>query len=244
MRLEIDAAPSAFPLDTERSALLVIDMQNDFGAAGGMFERAGIDIAPIRAVVAPIARVVAAARLAKLPVVYVRMGYGPDLAELGPPGSPNRERHLALGVGDATVAPGGRPSRVLVRDTWNTAIVDELAPESGDLLIWKTRFSGFYATDLDATLRSRGVTQLIVTGCTTNVCVESTIRDAMFRDYACLLLADCSAEPIGADLPRTNHEASLLVTQALFGWVTSSAALLGALAAAPLASSNLRTHRS
>jgi ureidoacrylate peracid hydrolase len=70
------------------------------------------------------------------------------------------------------------------------------------------------------------------------------IDDAMFRDYACLLLADCSAEPIGADLPRTNHDASLLVTQALFGWVTSSAALLGALAAAPLASSNLRTHRS
>jgi ureidoacrylate peracid hydrolase len=229
MRLEIGAAPSVFPLDTERCALLVIDMQNDFGAAGGMFARAGIDIAPVRAVVAPIARVVAAARRAKLPVVYLRMGYGPDLSDLGPPGSPNRERHLAFGVGEATVAPDERPSRVLVRDTWNTAIVDELAPEPGDLAIWKTRFSGFYATDLDATLRSRGVTQLIVTGCTTSVCVESTIRDAMFRDYACLLLADCSAEPIGADLPRTNHEASLLVTQALFGWVASSAALLGAL---------------
>jgi len=231
MRVEVEAAPSVFTLDTERCALLVIDMQNDFGAAGGMFARAGIDIAPIRAVVAPIAQVGAAARRAKLPVVYLQMGYGPDLAELGPPGSPNRERHLAFGVGDDTVAPGGLPSRVLVRDTWNTAIVGELAPEPGDLAIWKTRFSGFYATDLDATLRSCGVSQLIVTGCTTSVCVESTIRDAMFRDYACLLLADCCAEPVGANLPRTNHEASLLVTQALFGWVTSSTALLGALGA-------------
>jgi len=122
---------------------------------------------------------------------------------------------------------------VLIRDTWNTEIVDGLEPEPLDVVIWKTRFSGFHATELDVVLRSRGVTQLVVTGCTTSVCVESTIRDAMFRDYSCVLLKDCSAEPIGAELARSNHDASLLVTQALFGWVSSSGALLQALEAAP-----------
>ena len=230
MKLELPAAPSTFALDTERAAVLVIDMQNDFSAPTGMFARAGIDTAPIRAVVEPIARVLAQARQARMPVVYLKMGYGPDLADLGAPGSPNRERHLAFGVGTEMRSPDGRPSRVLIRDCWGTEIVETLAPEAGDLALWKTRFSGFHATDLDSTLRSLGVTQLLVTGCTTSVCVESTIRDAMFRDYSCLLLADCCAEPIGADLPRTNHDASLLAIQALFGWVSSSSELLRALA--------------
>jgi ureidoacrylate peracid hydrolase len=91
------------------------------------------------------------------------------------------------------------------------------------------RFSGFYETDLDAVLRGRGLTDLIVTGCTTSVCVESTIRDAMFRDYRCLLLADCTAEPIGDGLARSNHEASLLLVQSLFGWVSTSSDLVAAL---------------
>ena len=83
MRIELAAAPSAFALDCERAALLVIDMQNDFGSPAGMFARAGIDIAPIRAVIEPIARVLEAARRAKLPIVYLKMGYGPDLSDLG-----------------------------------------------------------------------------------------------------------------------------------------------------------------
>ncbi len=231
MRVTVPASPTPFALDTARAALLVIDMQNDFGARGGMFERAGIDVTPIRAAIGPTARAIAAAREVRVPIVYVKGGYRPDLSDLGAPGSPNRERHLAFDVGAAVTAPDGSASRVLIRDTWNTEIVDELKPQPGDLVIWKTRYSGFYETELDATLRSRGITQLIVTGCTTSICVESTLRDAMFRDYSCVLLADCSAEPIGADLPRTNHEASLLVIEALFGWVTSSTALLGALGA-------------
>lgn len=119
-------------------------------------------------------------------------------------------------------APDGRESRVLIRDTWNTDILSELTPNASDIMIYKNRFSGFYQTDLDEVLKRRGIKYLIVTGCTTSVCVESTIRDAMFRDYSCVLPADCTAEPIGAGLSRSNHEASLLVIQTLFGWVTSS----------------------
>ena len=204
-------------------------MQNDFGAPGGMFARAGIDIGGIRAAVGPTARVLAAARAARVAVVYLKMGFRPDLSDLGAADAPNRIKHRPLGVGDAVRSPDGRDSRTLVRDTWSTDILDELAPEPGDAVVWKTRYSGFFETELDALLRGRGVRSLIVTGCTTSVCVESTIRDAMFRDYPCLLLEDCTAEPIGSDLPRTNHDASLLILQGLFAWVSTSDEVVAAL---------------
>jgi ureidoacrylate peracid hydrolase len=112
---------------------------------------------------------------------------------------------------------------------WNTQIVCELAPEPGDIVVSKHRFSGFYGTDLEMILRGLGIEYLVFTGCTTSVCVESTMRDAMFRDFRCILLADCTAEPIGEGLPRSNHDASLLVLQAVFGWISDSAHFLGAL---------------
>jgi nicotinamidase-related amidase len=114
--------------------------------------------------------------------------------------------------------PDGRDGKILVRDTWTTAIVSDLTPMDGDIVVSKHRYSGFYQTDLDAILKTFEVKYLIVTRCTTSVCVESTIRDAMFRDYSCVLLADCTAEPGGHDLPRSNHDASLLVIRTLFGW--------------------------
>ena len=110
----------------------------------------------------------------------------------------------------------------------------ELAPEPGDIVLYKHRYSGFYETDLDKVLKSRSIKSLIFTGCTTSVCVESTIRDAMFRDYTCLLLADCTAEPIGYGLARSNHDASLLVVQVLLGWVSDSTRLITALEEQPV----------
>jgi ureidoacrylate peracid hydrolase len=110
----------------------------------------------------------------------------------------------------------------LIRDTWNTDVIEELRPQPEDVVLYKHRFSGFYQTELDQILRGLGIKNLIFTGCTTSVCVDSTIRDAMFRDYRCVLLADCVGEPIGNDLGRSNHEASLLTIQTLFGWVSDS----------------------
>jgi ureidoacrylate peracid hydrolase len=229
--VQVEAQPEPLSIDPATTAVLVVDMQNDFGAEGGMFHRAGIDVAPIRAAIVPTARVLAAARSAGIPVVYLTMGHRADLSDAGAGDSPHRRKHAPLGVGAMVTAPDGRESRVLVRDTWNTEILPELAPEAGDIIVPKHRYSGFYETDLDSILRSRGVITLIVTGCTTSVCVESTIRDAMFRDYTCLLLTDCTAEPIGAELPRSNHDASLLVIRRLFGWTATSEALLAALEA-------------
>ena len=225
----IEARPEPMTIDPSRSAVIVVDMENDFAADGGMFAQAGLDISSIRDVVGPIEKVLTAVRGSGIKVVYLKMAFKPDLSDTGKPDSPTWLKHAPFGVGDAVTAPDGRESRVLIRDTWNTDIIDELAPEEDDLVLYKHRFSGFYETDLDATLKRLGVQTLIFTGCTTTVCVESTLRDAMFRDYHCLLLEDCTAEPIGNDLPRTNHDASVLVVQALFGRTARSDDLLSAL---------------
>ncbi|MGQ0833494.1 MAG: cysteine hydrolase [Gammaproteobacteria bacterium] len=221
-RIKLDARPEPIELDTARASVIVVDMQNDFGAKGGMFDRAGIDISGIQKAVAPTARVLTAARRAGIRIIYLKMGYRPDLSDLGAHDSVNRMRHMRLKVGESVRAPDGSESRILVRDTWNTAIVDGLRPSEDDLVLWKTRFSGFYQTSLHEDLQRFGCRHLIVTGCTTSICVESTVRDAMFRDYLPVLLSDCMSEPIGANLARSNHEASLLSTEVLLGWVSDS----------------------
>jgi len=225
----IDARPDSLQLAIGETAVLVIDMQNDSGARGGMFNRAGIDITPIEQVVGPTARVLDAARVAGLLIIYVVMQFSPDLADAGSSHSPNRIKHRPLALGETMTAPDGRAGRILIEGTWNTEILPQLAPRQGDLVVAKHRYSGFYETNLDSILRARSIRHLIVTGCTTSVCVESTVRDAMFRDYQCVVLADCTAEPIGAEMSRTNHEASLLNIELLFGWVSDSGRFISAL---------------
>lgn len=227
--LLLEARPQPINIEPERTVLIVVDMQNDFGSPGGMFDRAGIDITCIQQVIEPTARVIAAARNAGIHVIYLKMGYHPDLSDFGPPDSPNNIKHGIMHVGETFQAPDGTETRVLIRDTWSTDIVRELTPEPEDLVVWKTRYSGFFQTELDETLKSLNAKYLLFTGCTTSVCVESTIRDATFRDYSPILLADCSAEPVGLSLARSNHEASMLVLELLFGWISSSAEVIGAL---------------
>jgi ureidoacrylate peracid hydrolase len=232
-RCVLDARPETISIDPAETALVVVDMQNDFGSDGGMFHRAGIDISMIRAAIAPTARALSAARTAGIRVVYLKMAFRPDMSDAGPPDSPNCARHLRLEAGKAVRAPNGQESRILIRDTWNTDIVQELAPKTDDVVLYKHRFSGFFETGLDTILKRSGVKYLVVTGCTTSICVESTIRDAMFRDYSCVLLQDCTGEPIGQDLPRSNHAASLLSIQTLLGWVSTSDEFIKALEVAP-----------
>jgi ureidoacrylate peracid hydrolase len=227
--ITLDARPEPVRIETGRAAVLVIDMQNDFGTRGGMFDRAGIDINPIQRAIDPTVRVVDAARAAGLLVAYIVMQFRPDLSDAGAPDSPNRIKHAALGLGAEVPAPDGRAGRILVEGTWNTEILPALAPRPGDLVVSKNYYSGFFETRLDSLLRARDVRHLIVTGCTTSICVESTVRDAMFRGYHCVVLEDCTGEPIGAGLPRSNHEASLLNIQLLFGWVSDAGRFVEAL---------------
>jgi len=214
--------PEPITIDTARTAVIVVDMQNDFGSKGGMFDRAGVDISMVQKAIDPTRRVLLAARGAGIKIVYLKMGFRPDLSDLGDNDSPSRVRHLHFGVGQPSRAPDGQEGRFLIRDTWNTDIVAELRPLADDVVLYKHRFSGFYQTELDDILCRLAIKNLIFTGCTTSICVDSTIRDAMFRDYRCVLLADCAGEPIGSDLARSNHDATLLVIQTLFGWVSRS----------------------
>jgi ureidoacrylate peracid hydrolase len=209
---QINAVPEPVEIDPSRTALVVVDMQNAFGSKGGMFDKAGIDISGIQEAVRPTAAAVEAARQAGIKVVWIKMGFQADLSDLGAEDVPNGFLFLHLGVKDG----------VLARDEWGTDIVEELTPEDGEPVIYKTRFSAFYRTDLDELLRSYGAKHLVITGCTTSICVESTIRDAFFRDYHCILLEDCAAEPMGRNLSRSNHEATVLLVERIFGSVSNS----------------------
>ncbi len=219
----MEAKPGPITVNLAKTALIVIDMENDFGSKGGMFDRAGVNISMIQKVVPANASVINAARQAGIKIIYLRMGYQKDLSDVGIEGSKNRINHVIwMHVGDEITAPNGSKSRILIRDSWGTEIIPELKPQPEDIVLYKTRFSGFYQTDLDSKLKDLSITDLIFIGCTTSVCVESTVRDAMFRDYSPIVLEDCTAEPIGFDLPRSNHEASLLNIQSVFGWVSNS----------------------
>ena len=218
----VRAKPAPIDIDPAKAALIIVDMQNDFAAKGGLFDHAGLDISGARNAIPHIQESIVAAREAAIPVIYLKMGFQPDLSDLGAEDSVNRVRHLHFGVGQTAQAPDGRMGRFLIRNTWNTNIVPELEPRPEDMVVYKTRFSGFYGTELDAILKKLGAKYLIFAGVTTCICVDSTVRDAMFRDYLCVLLSDCMSEPIGNQLVRSNHDAALLAVEILFGWVSDS----------------------
>ena len=225
----IEARPESITIDMAHSAVIVVDMQNDFCSKGGLFDLAEVNISAVQNAIEPTQKVLCAARDTGIKIIYLKMGFRSDLADLGDTDSPNRVRHLHFGVGRTCITPDGGQGRFLIRDTWNTDIINELKPRHDDIVLYKHRFSGFYQTEPDDVLRRLGIKNLIFTGCTTSVCVDSTIRDAMFRDYRCVLLQDCAGEPIGDELARSNHEASLLTIQTLFGWVSDSERFLSAI---------------
>jgi ureidoacrylate peracid hydrolase len=215
--------------------VIVVDLQNDFCSKGGLFDRAGINISAVQKAVGPTREVLSAALKVGIRIVYLKMGFRSDLSDLGDTNSVNRVRHLHLGVGQPCIASVGRQGRFLIRETWNTDVIEELRPQPEDVVLYKRRFSGFYQTELDDILRRLGIKNLIFTGCTTSVCVDSTIRDAMFRDYRCVLLADCVGEPIGSELPLSNHEASVLTIQTVLGWMSDSERFESPLQSRPVA---------
>lgn len=227
--VDVEAAPEPLTICLATSAVLVIDMQNDFGARGGMLDRAGRDVSVIRRLIPSIRRITAVARDARMPVIYLTMAHRPDLSDAGMPDTPHWLRHKRLSVGEAFAGPNGKITRCLIDGTWGTEVLSELAPKPGDIVVRKHRYSGFFETELDAWLRAHGIRTLIVTGCTTSICVESTVRDAMVRDYVCLVLADAVGQPPLPGTGSSAHGASLRMIEEAFGYVTSTNALATAI---------------
>jgi ureidoacrylate peracid hydrolase len=211
----LSTRPEPIEVAFDRSAIVVVDMQNAFSSKGGMLDIAGVDLADASRVVAVIHSVLDAARRRKVPVVYLRMAYKPDLSDSGGPNSANWHKELALNL---MCSRPGLKGKVLTEGTWDAEIVPDLAPQPGDLVITKTRYSGFAGTTLDSQLRVRGIQFLFFAGIAANVCVESTLRDAYFLDYWPILISDGTMPAGGPGI----FEATLFNVESFFGWTLTS----------------------
>lgn len=218
--LTVDAQPYAFELTPSKCALLIIDMQRDFLEPGGFGEMLGNDVSQLRRTIEPNKTLLAASRAAGLTVMHTREGHRPDLSDL-PPAKKVR------GKGAKTIGDAGPMGRILVRGEPGQDIIPELYPLPMEPVIDKPGKGAFFATDLHAILQNRGITQLIVTGVTTEVCVNTTVREANDRGFDCLIPEDC----VGSYFPEF-QEMGLKMIKAqggIFGWVTHSSSILAAL---------------
>jgi nicotinamidase-related amidase len=217
----VEAKPYEYSLNMEAAALLIIDMQRDFLEPGGFGEMLGNDVSQLRRTIEPNKALLAAWRGAGGLVIHTREGHRPDLADL-PPAKKIRGRSATC-IGDP-----GPMGRILVRGEAGHDIIPELYPAAGEPVIDKPGKGAFFATDLHAILQNRGIQQLVVTGVTTEVCVNTTVREANDRGYDCLVVSDCC----GSYFPEF-HEMGLRMIAAqggIFGWVAPSATVIQALA--------------
>jgi len=216
----VTARPYDLTLDPAATALVLIDMQRDFLEPGGFGELLGNDVSLLAGVIEPTGQVLAAAREAGILVIHTREGHRPDLSDC-PPSKLGRGR-LDLGIGG--LGPRGR---VLVRGEEGHDIVDELKPLEGEVVVDKPGKGSFHATDLELLLRNAGVSTLIVTGVTTEVCVHTTVREANDRGFECLVLEDC----VGSYFPEFHRVALEMICAqgGIFGWVAHSSTLLSSL---------------
>jgi biuret amidohydrolase len=218
----VNAEPYAFELTPRECALLIIDMQRDFLEAGGFGEALGNDVSQLRRTIEPNKRLLGAWRDAGLLVIHTREGHRPDLSDLPP-------AKRVRGRGDITIGDPGPMGRLLVRGEPGHDIIPELYPRAGEPVIDKPGKGAFWATDLHAILQHRGIGQLAVTGVTTEVCVNTTVREANDRGYDCLVLEDC----VGSYFPAF-QAAGLAMIKAqggIFGWVGRSPDLIKAIGA-------------
>jgi nicotinamidase-related amidase len=221
--LTVIAQPQTVTMDLNRTALVIIDMQNDFCAPGGWVDHLGVDYTPDRAPIAPLQKLLPPLRRAGVSVVWVNWGNRPDLANM-PPNQIHLYKPQGTGIGLGDPLPGsGAP--VLEKDSWAAAIVDELAPAPEDLRVDKYRISGFWDTPLDGILRNLQIRTVLFAGVNTDQCVLCTLQDANFLGYGCVLVSDCCA----TTSPGYCTDATLFNVKKCFGFVTDSASIVQAL---------------
>jgi nicotinamidase-related amidase len=217
----VAAEPYPFEFDKRSTALVIIDMQRDFVDPGGFGEALGNDVSLLRRAIKPTQRVLEAARKAGILVIHTREGHRPDLVDLAP--AKKARGKLKAGIGDP-----GPMGRILVRGEYGHDIIDELKPIAGEPVIDKPGKGAFYATDLDTLLKNRAIQQLIVCGVTTEVCVNTTVREANDRGYDCLVLEDC----VASYFPEFQKMGLAMIKAqgGIFGWVADAERFVAALA--------------
>lgn len=223
--VRFDAQPQALEIDLARSALVIIDMQNDFCHPEGWFGQKGISVKPMRKPIAVIAQLLAAWRPAGGAVVWLNWGVRPDRLNLSPTVQFKGKR-TAHGVGYAERSPIDHGLSVVAGE-WGAQVVAELPLAPRDITVFKHRLSGFWDNELDAILRQQGITTLLFAGVNTDRCVFSSLQDAGFLGYDCVLLSDACSTPS----PAYVSKAIYFIVQQLHGFVATTAALLPALPA-------------
>jgi nicotinamidase-related amidase len=218
--VSIEAEPYAFELNPSECALLIIDMQRDFLEPGGFGEMLGNDVSQLRRTIEPNQILLETFRAKGLTVMHTREGHRPDLSDL-PPAKKVRGR------GKTTIGDPGPMGRILIRGEAGHDIIPELYPLPTEPVIDKPGKGAFFATDLHAILQNLGITQLVVTGVTTEVCVNTTVREANDRGYECLVPADC----VGSYFPEFQDFGLRMIKaqSGIFGWVCDSSSIIAAL---------------
>ncbi|MCT1355482.1 cysteine hydrolase family protein [Gordonia sp. p3-SID1431] len=216
----LDAQPGPIELDLAHTALIIIDMQRDFLLPGGFGETLGNDVAQLQRVVAPLAGLLDAARAAGMLVIHTREGHLPDLSDC-PPAKLNR------GLPSKRIGDPGAYGRILIRGEYGHDIVDELAPLATEVVIDKPGKGAFYATGLSTVLADHDITQLLVTGVTTEVCVHTTTREANDRGFECVVVSDC----VGSYFPEFQRVGLEMIAAqgGIFGWTAPSADVIALL---------------
>jgi nicotinamidase-related amidase len=220
----IDAGAKLVTFDLARTAIIVIDMQNDFCHPDGWLSHIGVDVTPARAPIAPLERLLPVLRGLEVPVIWLNWGNRPDRLNLSP-ALLHVYKRSGMGVGLGDQLPGSG-ARVLERGSWSASIVEELAVESTDIHVAKYRMSGFQDTELDSILRNLNVTTLLFAGVNADQCVLCTLQDANFHGYDCMLLRDCAA----TTSPDYCMAATVYNVNQCFGFVLESSVLATALA--------------
>ncbi|WP_437609101.1 pyrimidine utilization protein B [Erwinia sp. V71] len=211
--LILPARPEAIAFPPSQSALIVVDMQNAYATTGGYLDLAGFDVSATQPVIEKIHQAVTAAREAGIQIIWFQNGWDEQYVEAGGAGSPNFHKSNALKTMRRHPELQGK---LLAKGGWDYQLVDELQPQTGDIVLPKPRYSGFFNTPLDSMLRSRGIRHLIFTGIATNVCVESTLRDGFFLEYFGVVLEDATYQAG----PPFAQQAAIFNIETFFGWVS------------------------
>jgi ureidoacrylate peracid hydrolase len=217
------ATPEAIELPIPETALVVVDMQNGYASRGGYRDLAGRDMGPTQRVIDNTKRLVSAARRAGLTLVFLQNGWDAELKNAGGPASPNWHKSNPLKLMRSRPELRGK---ILTHGSWDYDFVAGLEPQAGDFVVPKARYSGFCGTDLDNVLRSRGVRHLIFAGIASNVCVESTLREAYHREYFCVFVRDATQQ----SGPAFVQDAVIYSVETFLGWESDTESVCSALA--------------